>query len=413
MALLIVVFEFVVGKIPDGLTLDHFSLQPTRVCQPGSPEVVTLAENSRRLWRAGRGNGCSGSRSDTLQARYEFRPRTPYRESRQARLPYLQTNEREGTTKCLICGAILDEALLEDPVAAALVKNPAKAVDLGAQGPTPTRPTLRSTRSMQRSCLLISLRSGRPTTETTDDANGRRRARSCARRSGPLGGERHHEKDPRYTHSSRCLLALPVLALAEGENTTLARPLCSSSSGRWCIPAPVVSYASSITQRLGRAKGQGSHLIAAAAVSGAITQAITNGTVGFNDATFQLVVTAVIAAISTHFGFWETVYDLDLARAAVATSKRRTDMEYKKHDVVAQVAEAADVSNATAERVLDAFFVDIANAGVEGGDVIGPPGLGKFESVETSARKGRNPHTGEEIYAIPGSYRVRSRGQAL
>lgn len=29
-----------------------------------------------------------------------------------------------------------DEALLEDPVAAALVKNPAKAVDLGAQGVT-------------------------------------------------------------------------------------------------------------------------------------------------------------------------------------------------------------------------------------------------------------------------------------
>lgn len=82
-------------------------------------------------------------------------------------------------------------------------------------------------------------------------------------------------------------------------------------------------------------------------------------------------------------------------------------MEYKKHDVVAQVAEAADVSNATAERVLDAF-VDIANAGVEGGDVIGLPGLGKFESVETSARKGRNPHTGEEIH-IPGSYRVRFR----
>lgn len=110
----------------------------------------------------------------------------------------------------------------------------------------------------------------------------------------------------RYTlFIALALLALPSLALAEGENTTLALPtvqLWALAAGAF---APVVGYLVNYAAPWTSEKVKAVIFIAAAAVSGAITQAITNGTVGFNDATFQLVVTAVIAAISTHFGFWK------------------------------------------------------------------------------------------------------------
>lgn len=46
-------------------------------------------------------------------------------------------------------------------------------------------------------------------------------------------------------------------------------------------------------------------LAIAAAASGALTQAIDTGGVGFNQTTFQLIVIAVVGALSAHHGFWK------------------------------------------------------------------------------------------------------------
>jgi hypothetical protein len=47
-----VVYEALVGPIPDGLVLDHLCLTPLCV-NPAHLEPVTRAENVRRAWRAG------------------------------------------------------------------------------------------------------------------------------------------------------------------------------------------------------------------------------------------------------------------------------------------------------------------------------------------------------------------------
>lgn len=80
-------------------------------------------------------------------------------------------------------------------------------------------------------------------------------------------------------------------------------------------------------------------------------------------------------------------------------------MELSKKDVVAKVAEIAEVSQADAGSVLDSF-VELVNACITEGDIVGLPGLGKFQAAATSARTARNPHTGAEI-EVPASYRVK------
>jgi hypothetical protein len=47
------VYKEMVGPIPEGLTLDHLCFNGWCV-NPGHLEPVTLAENTRRQWRAGR-----------------------------------------------------------------------------------------------------------------------------------------------------------------------------------------------------------------------------------------------------------------------------------------------------------------------------------------------------------------------
>ncbi|WP_030483396.1 HU family DNA-binding protein [Nocardioides aequoreus] len=60
------------------------------------------------------------------------------------------------------------------------------------------------------------------------------------------------------------------------------------------------------------------------------------------------------------------------------------------------VAEHAGLTNADAERALDAVLTAVTTA-VAGGDKVTLPGFGTFEARERSARTGRNPQTGEEI----------------
>ncbi|MBP3951352.1 HU family DNA-binding protein [Bacillus suaedae] len=67
-----------------------------------------------------------------------------------------------------------------------------------------------------------------------------------------------------------------------------------------------------------------------------------------------------------------------------------------KTDLINAVSEQAELSKKDASKAVDAVFESITNALVEGGKVQ-LVGFGSFEVRERSARKGRNPQTGQEI----------------
>lgn len=72
-----------------------------------------------------------------------------------------------------------------------------------------------------------------------------------------------------------------------------------------------------------------------------------------------------------------------------------------KSELIAQVAEATELSKKDATKAVDAVFEAIS-AALQNGDKVQLVGFGNFEVRERSARKGRNPQTGEEI-EIPAS----------
>ena len=68
----------------------------------------------------------------------------------------------------------------------------------------------------------------------------------------------------------------------------------------------------------------------------------------------------------------------------------------KKDELVAAIADKAELSKADADRAL-AALVDTVTSTVAGGDKLQIPGLGTFEPRARSAREGRNPRTGESM----------------
>jgi len=70
-------------------------------------------------------------------------------------------------------------------------------------------------------------------------------------------------------------------------------------------------------------------------------------------------------------------------------------------ELVANVAEKSGITKKDADKVLSSVFETIKQALVEG-DKVQVIGFGTFEIRNRSARKGRNPQTGEEI-DIPAS----------
>jgi len=72
-----------------------------------------------------------------------------------------------------------------------------------------------------------------------------------------------------------------------------------------------------------------------------------------------------------------------------------------KADLVSAVAEKTDLSKKDVAKAVDAVFEMIAEA-LRNGEKVQLVGFGNFEIRERSARKGRNPQTGEEI-DIPAS----------
>ena len=66
-----------------------------------------------------------------------------------------------------------------------------------------------------------------------------------------------------------------------------------------------------------------------------------------------------------------------------------------KGDLINEVAKVVDTKKAAQEAV-DAVFSSITQA-LKGGDAVTVIGFGTFKVSKRSARKGRNPQTGEEM----------------
>jgi DNA-binding protein HU-beta len=67
-----------------------------------------------------------------------------------------------------------------------------------------------------------------------------------------------------------------------------------------------------------------------------------------------------------------------------------------KSELIDQIAEAADISKASAGRALDAALDGIA-AALKAGEPVALVGFGTFTVRERAARSGRNPQTGATI----------------
>ena len=67
-----------------------------------------------------------------------------------------------------------------------------------------------------------------------------------------------------------------------------------------------------------------------------------------------------------------------------------------KKELVKQIAEKAEISQAQAKSVLEATLESVKEA-LQGGDSVQLIGFGTFSVSERAARTGKNPRTGEQI----------------
>jgi DNA-binding protein HU-beta len=72
-----------------------------------------------------------------------------------------------------------------------------------------------------------------------------------------------------------------------------------------------------------------------------------------------------------------------------------------KADLVARIAEEAEITRHQAEKALNALMDGVQDA-LSNGDNVTLVGFGAFSVMSRAARKGRNPQTGREIF-IPAS----------
>lgn len=83
-----------------------------------------------------------------------------------------------------------------------------------------------------------------------------------------------------------------------------------------------------------------------------------------------------------------------------------------KTDLVAKVAELADLSKSDADKATDAVFSAIVGA-LKTGDDIRLIGFGSFSVATRAAREGKNPRTGETIAIPAGKSPKFTAGKAL
>ena len=83
-----------------------------------------------------------------------------------------------------------------------------------------------------------------------------------------------------------------------------------------------------------------------------------------------------------------------------------------KSELVARVAEVAELTKKDAEKAVNAVFASVQKALVED-DKVQIIGFGTFEVRTRAARKGRNPQTGETIEIPASKNPVFKAGKAL
>ena len=83
-----------------------------------------------------------------------------------------------------------------------------------------------------------------------------------------------------------------------------------------------------------------------------------------------------------------------------------------KADLIAKIAEEAELSKKSAEAALNAFIGAVESA-LKKGDKVQLVGFGSFEVRKRAARKGRHPQTKEEIKIPASKAPVFKAGKAL
>ena len=68
----------------------------------------------------------------------------------------------------------------------------------------------------------------------------------------------------------------------------------------------------------------------------------------------------------------------------------------KKKDLVESISKQCEISKTTASYAIDIIFQSITDA-INNDEKVDIKGFGSFNISDRKARKGRNPHTGEEI----------------
>jgi DNA-binding protein HU-beta len=90
-----------------------------------------------------------------------------------------------------------------------------------------------------------------------------------------------------------------------------------------------------------------------------------------------------------------------LGTASFWTALLKRENAMNKADLVTRVAKDAEITKRQAEKALDALVGGVQEALLKG-DSITLVGFGTFSVMSRSARKGRNPQTGQEIF-IPAN----------
>jgi DNA-binding protein HU-beta len=83
-----------------------------------------------------------------------------------------------------------------------------------------------------------------------------------------------------------------------------------------------------------------------------------------------------------------------------------------KADLIASVADAADLSKSSAADAVEAVLGGITGA-LKNGDAVSLVGFGTFSVADRAARTARNPRTGETIHVGPSRAPKFKAGKAL
>lgn len=83
-----------------------------------------------------------------------------------------------------------------------------------------------------------------------------------------------------------------------------------------------------------------------------------------------------------------------------------------KNELIAEIADAADITKAKASEAVDAFINSITNA-LASGDEVRLVGFGTFAVAQRKATEGRNPRTGAVIKIAASKQPKFKAGKAL